>query len=291
MSWIKIDHTTPDKPEIHAMADILGVAPEMVLGCLFRIWMWADLQGIDGTSRSCHGRSVTKAGLDSIGRLKGLTEALIDVGWIIEADNELMFHNFNRHNGLEAKERALNSRRKAKSRISNVTEMSRSERDKSETKAGQDIPPSSPLTPPFPLTTPIPPIIPPTTLLIPFKAPFENSQPMKKHDEAVKLHLPTIQHEALREAFALWAESRRQMKKPLTELAIKTQLVRLAKFSIDEQLEALNTATANGTQGVFPRKTSGTGWAVKRPIETRMDNSADKYSDAGVVTKKGEVFK
>jgi len=42
MSWIKLEHATPDKPEIWEMAGILGIDPDAVLGKVLRAWIWAD---------------------------------------------------------------------------------------------------------------------------------------------------------------------------------------------------------------------------------------------------------
>jgi len=35
--WIKLEHTTPDKPEVFAMADTLGIDPDAVTGKLCRV--------------------------------------------------------------------------------------------------------------------------------------------------------------------------------------------------------------------------------------------------------------
>ena len=36
--WIKIEENTPDKPEVHKMASILGIDPDAVVGKLVRVW-------------------------------------------------------------------------------------------------------------------------------------------------------------------------------------------------------------------------------------------------------------
>ena len=48
--WIKIEHATPDKPEVFRMAMQLGITPEHVSGCLLRVWIWADAQTLDGNA-------------------------------------------------------------------------------------------------------------------------------------------------------------------------------------------------------------------------------------------------
>ena len=34
MAWIKLDHVTPDKPEVHRMAEVLKLDADTVLGKL-----------------------------------------------------------------------------------------------------------------------------------------------------------------------------------------------------------------------------------------------------------------
>lgn len=104
--WIKIEHATPDKPEVYQMATILGLDPDHVVGSLIRIWLWADQQLHDGNARG-----VTKMALDRKASVTGIADALIQVGWLEEDEHGLRFVNFERHNGKSGKKRALNNRR------------------------------------------------------------------------------------------------------------------------------------------------------------------------------------
>lgn len=99
--WIKVEAVTPDKPEVHAMAEELGVAPEEVLGRLFRVWIWADQHTLSGDALS-----VTDALLDSVARVTGFAKAMRNVGWL-RGVGKVNFPNFERHNGKTAKNRAL----------------------------------------------------------------------------------------------------------------------------------------------------------------------------------------
>lgn len=109
--WIKVDITTPDKPEVHLIAERLGIDPDAVTGKLIRIWCWADQQTIDGNARS-----VTKTLLDRISGVTGFSEMLVQVGWLEESISGFCFPNFDRHNGQTAKNRALTGKRVQKSR-------------------------------------------------------------------------------------------------------------------------------------------------------------------------------
>ena len=105
-AWIKIEDTTPDKPEVWAMADRLGIDADAVVGKLVRIWIWADQQTVNGNARS-----VTKALLDRCAGVTGFADAMMEAGWLVAVDGGVSFVNFDRHNGETAKKRAQTARR------------------------------------------------------------------------------------------------------------------------------------------------------------------------------------
>lgn len=109
--WIKIEHWTPDKPEVFRMAELLDMDPDAVTGKLIRIWIWADQQTITGDAHS-----VTRASLDRLTQRHGFADAMLTCGWLEQTDDGLRFVNFDRHNGETAKTRALNAKRNGKLR-------------------------------------------------------------------------------------------------------------------------------------------------------------------------------
>ncbi|WP_372897584.1 hypothetical protein [Stieleria sp.] len=104
--WIKIENTTPDKPEVFRMAERLEIDPDAVTGKLVRIWIWADQQTVDGNA-GC----VTRLLLDRLAGVSGFADAMSDCGWLQEENGELLLPNFERHNGKTAKTRALTRKR------------------------------------------------------------------------------------------------------------------------------------------------------------------------------------
>lgn len=121
--WIKLETVTPDKPEVLRMADLLGIAPEHALGCLIRVWIWADQQSLDGNALT-----VTEASLDRIARNAGVTQAMCEVGWArkLSTGKDGQFHaysltNFSKHNGKTAKNRGLTAQRASRFRNAKVT--------------------------------------------------------------------------------------------------------------------------------------------------------------------------
>lgn len=104
--WIKIEHTTPDKPEIDTISDALGIDPDHVLGILTRLWIWADQQTRDGNVAS-----VTKNAIDRRAKIDGFADAMVHAGWLACNPSGLTFVNFAKQNGQSTKQRALTAKR------------------------------------------------------------------------------------------------------------------------------------------------------------------------------------
>ncbi len=109
--WIKLEHTTPDKPEVVRMAAHLNLDQDAVVGKLARIWIWADQNSIDGNALT-----VTDAFLDRVTACPGFAGALREVGWLSGRTGLLTIPNFDRHNGQTAKARAVTNRRVSRHR-------------------------------------------------------------------------------------------------------------------------------------------------------------------------------
>lgn len=105
--WIKVEKSTPDKPEIFEMSEILGIDPDAVLGKLIRVWCWADSNSENG-----HIKSVTSVLIDRLTMSAGFADAMKTVGWLSKNN----IPNFGRHLGESAKKRAKDAERKRKSR-------------------------------------------------------------------------------------------------------------------------------------------------------------------------------
>jgi len=111
--WIKLEHTTPDKPEIVQLAAHLDIDHDAAFGKCVRFWIWTDQQSQNG-----HDLTVTSAFLDRLTNCPGFTDALVKVGWLRKRNTNFSVPNFDRHNGQTAKNRALARDRKRASRKS-----------------------------------------------------------------------------------------------------------------------------------------------------------------------------
>lgn len=105
--WVKIEKSTPDKPEIFEIAAELDIDPDAVLGKLVRVWCWVDSNSADG-----HIKSVTHVLIDRLTGHKGFAQAMETCGWLTKTE----IPNFHRHLGESAKKRAKDAERKRKSR-------------------------------------------------------------------------------------------------------------------------------------------------------------------------------
>lgn len=112
--WIKMEVTTADKPEVAMMAHKLKCEPDLIVGKLFRIWVWANQNSVDGNAVT-----VTESFLDRIAHRKGFASAMRTAGWLSGANGALCFPGFERHNGKTAKARAMGNRRVALHRSGN----------------------------------------------------------------------------------------------------------------------------------------------------------------------------
>lgn len=113
--WIKLEMTTPDKPEVSVIAARLKIDPDAVVGKLVRLWTWADANSATG-----EGVEVTDEFIDRMTHKKGFAAAMRAAGWIVGESGKITFPGFTRHNGESAKARAQAVNRMEKHRARNA---------------------------------------------------------------------------------------------------------------------------------------------------------------------------
>lgn len=104
--WIKWEKGLMRKPEIMAIAQALGCSDAHAAGVCMTVWEWADDVTTEGIIR------IDKRSVDKVSGQPGLADAMVAVGWLVVSDSAIQFPNYDRHNGLTAKERALDANRK-----------------------------------------------------------------------------------------------------------------------------------------------------------------------------------
>jgi hypothetical protein len=111
MAWIKVEHTTPLKPEVLRIARTLGITRDDAFGKVIRFWMWLDAITVDGDVDG-----LTSQDVDAVVGVSGFANALQSVSWLeIDEQNQMLrVPNFTDHNGESAKLRAGKSKRQNK---------------------------------------------------------------------------------------------------------------------------------------------------------------------------------
>jgi hypothetical protein len=133
MSWIKIEHSTPTKPEVSQLADILEIGYREAVGTLVDFWIWADKQSVDG-----HALSVTQKFINHVVGVEGFAEGLEKVGWLVDDGGTLSLPNFLDNNGDSEKKRALAQKRQSRKR--NARSVTEALPDKSKSTDVQPLP-------------------------------------------------------------------------------------------------------------------------------------------------------
>jgi hypothetical protein len=109
--WIKMRINLDTDPRVLEMSELLEISELHVVGCLWKVWAWADSHTLDGNAIR-----VTDVTLDRFTRVTGFCDALRKVGWLEGRGNSLSFPRFAEHNGQTAKKRAETKERVAKHR-------------------------------------------------------------------------------------------------------------------------------------------------------------------------------
>ena len=112
--WIKVRTVLHEQRETIILARELGIDRAHAVGLCVRFWGWADSNTSDGNLPG-----MTPADLDSIMGVEGFARAMVLAGWLVTDNWGLIIPNHDRHNGANAKKRALKNRRQATWRSKN----------------------------------------------------------------------------------------------------------------------------------------------------------------------------
>ena len=110
--WIKMRTDLSTNPKVVAIAAILGVDEDLVVGKMHRLWSWADKHAKDGRALG------NAAYIDRLVNCPGLAAALMrdEIDWLAVDGSEVIFPRWEEHNSQSAKSRAEAARRQRKSR-------------------------------------------------------------------------------------------------------------------------------------------------------------------------------
>lgn len=121
-----------EEQEVFQIANELGIERDLVVGKLHRMWGYADEHTTRGRIAQ---NNLRESDLDAIVSRAGFVRAMKNAGWLLEKDGYWIFPKFNKHNGVTAKQRALNSERQRRRRCrADVARQARQTRDQTEIK-------------------------------------------------------------------------------------------------------------------------------------------------------------
>jgi hypothetical protein len=109
--WMKVEFTTPDKPEMIAAARMCKSSAGDTFLAFFRLWTYFDKQTATGFLPD-----LTTDDLDHIAGLPGFGKAMAKVRWIEQDTRGITIPHWEKHNSSSAKRRALTQARVQKFR-------------------------------------------------------------------------------------------------------------------------------------------------------------------------------
>jgi hypothetical protein len=258
-SWIKMRGNLWDDPRVARICEITDKGEAEVVGGLYWLWSMADAQSTDGTLAG-----MSTFTIDRKTGVKGLGDAIKNVGWVTETSDGLRIERFDEHNGASAKRRSLEAKRKG-----DVRKPSAKCPHSMQTKSGHD------------------------AELDKSKIRIDKniSKDIHKVADAPVVFPQSLDCEEFKAAWSSYTAYRKEAKlKALKPMSIKGQLEEMAGWGVERAIQAINTTIAKGWQGVFEPKS---GYGTIRPDATprKADGSIDYYADAVAVFGEESVVK
>lgn len=103
--WVKWERGLVRKPEVMQIARVLKCTPQHAAACCMQVWEWVEDTTTDGVIKN-----ISPADVSFAAGIPGIGEAMLNAGWLIQADDGLIIPNFDRHNSEPAKRRAEKAR-------------------------------------------------------------------------------------------------------------------------------------------------------------------------------------
>jgi len=247
--WIKMRWDLEGEPEVIAMAEMMGIDVDAVLGKIYRLWCWAEKHTADG-----HAAGVTQTWLEWEARAPGFAKALEKVGWLRIENDGLVIPDFRKHMGKVGKGKALATNRQARKR---ATEASR------ECHATNVTPVASRA----------------RASLSSSCTTYKSKKNTKKEFLPDTVPLP-FSGEEFQKAWHKWCEHRREIKKPLTPTCCNQQLAWCEKVGKDRAVAALDHTMRQGWVGIRePEETEESPRKRRKPTADEIIGVRRKKND------------
>lgn len=106
--WIKMRGNLWDDPRIARICDETGSSEATAIGALYWLWASADQHSEDGVMPG-----LTLRAIDRKTGIGGFGDALVSIGWLADHPEGVRITRFEDHNGISAKKRCVDAKRKA----------------------------------------------------------------------------------------------------------------------------------------------------------------------------------
>lgn len=151
MDWIKVNTSLPRSPKVRRLASLMGVDKHTALGLVLDWLCWVDSATADGCTGltvdeinaefACNANSVTVCNASSVtpcnAQVLQYCNAMLEIGWAELDENGIVHvHNFEAHNGENAKRRAQGAKRVAvmRKKACNAKSVTREEKRREDIK-------------------------------------------------------------------------------------------------------------------------------------------------------------
>lgn len=257
MSWIRLREDLHDNPAVVTIASRVTVTPCHVVGALARVWAWAGRLAEDGVVKHA-----TPGMIDTITHTSGLAAAMEVVGWLVVGESYLKFPKWDRHNGENARKRALVAERQRRCRAKAVTHVTRdAKRDVTPKRRGEEKREEKKKNPPNP----------------PVPGGLFVEPPPKPPRVLWTGHLPDgLRRPDVELAWQDWLEHRSHGGKggAVSQRSGDAALKQLESWGPDEAVRAIRHAIASNYQGLFPApRVNGSTPNGKGGVQTLEDRN------------------
>lgn len=277
MSWIKVRNNLSNHPHVVRIASALRAHPVQVMGALVHLWAQADAHA-NGESLP----GMTFESLDWMVGLPDFAKELSKVGWIKEIPEGILLIDYEKHNGPNAKRRALEALRKQQDRANSEKSGKKANGHNADTKrtypghnadglrtdAGRPQDEMSPHADQEIRDKSI-------------RDKNKKNPPLSPFDPlSIPLPFPSA---GFLEAWKDWIQHRREIKEPLTPVSVKKQFKQFGEWGEARSVVAIEHCIRGGYTGIF------------EPYPARQNGQAPKptpsngFKEAGDRVRKGET--
>ena len=117
MAWIEVHQELREHKKLYACAEMLKISRVEMLGTIISLWLWALDNAPDGSLVGISNRTIARVCSWSEKKADTLVNALISTGWLDQAGDTLVIHDWTEYVGKLMERRRKDRERKKKSAV------------------------------------------------------------------------------------------------------------------------------------------------------------------------------